>query len=203
MLHLACFILLVIAANYVPKKTLSTNAYVVKLLLGFITVPLYIFMILWLESALEDDRLKMVEGPPDYKIKGRICVSKDMGNVKMWAHIEIITFYLNIVVMMIFLLKTHFIKRGLVAAPPKAALKTSDPMLTRINETLVNEVVEEDEKIYKQNEIITKALREIDNSSDLLRTIDSSRSFNRLHMLMFLMCLSVLYFQPKQELTLE
>ena len=98
-----CFFLMVIAANYVPKK-FTTNSNVIKLFLGFVTVPMYIFMILWLESALEDDRIKFVQGPPDFKIKGRICVSKYMGNVRDWAHIEILTFYLNILVMMMYLL---------------------------------------------------------------------------------------------------
>jgi hypothetical protein len=62
-LHLVCFILLVTAANYVPK-TITTNSNVIKLFLGFVTVPMYIFMILWLESALEDDRMKFEWGTP-------------------------------------------------------------------------------------------------------------------------------------------
>lgn len=110
-LHLVCFILLVTAANYVPKK-LTTNTNVIKLFLGFVTVPMYIYMILWLESALEDDRIKFEAGPPNYKVKGTVCVSKYMGNVKNWAHIEILTFYLNIVVMMCYLFQTRFFARG-------------------------------------------------------------------------------------------
>ena len=102
-LHLLCFVLLFTASNYVPKK-LTTNTNVIKLFLGFISVPLYIFMILWLESALEDDRIKFESGPPNFKIKGKVCVSNDQGNVKNWAYIEILTFYLNIVVMMAYLL---------------------------------------------------------------------------------------------------
>jgi hypothetical protein len=93
----------VTASNYVPK-VLTTNTNVIKLFLGFISVPLYIFMILWLESALEDDRIKFESGPPAFKTKGTVCVSKDQGNVKNWAYIEILTFYLNIVVMMAYLM---------------------------------------------------------------------------------------------------
>ena len=105
-LHLVCFILMVIAQNYVPKK-MTTNVHIIRLFMGFVTVPVYIYMILWFESALEDDRVKFLEGtaPPTFNVKGRVCVAKFMGNVKHWAHIEITTFYINILVMMFYLLK--------------------------------------------------------------------------------------------------
>ena len=36
---------------------------------------------------------------------GTICVSKDNGNIKQWINIEMLTFYGNIFVMMLILLK--------------------------------------------------------------------------------------------------
>ena len=35
----------------------------------------------------------------------KLCLSKDMGNVKQWANIELCTFYGNILVMILYLLK--------------------------------------------------------------------------------------------------
>jgi hypothetical protein len=34
-----------------------------------------------------------------------ICVSRDMGNVRQWANIELVTFYGNIVIMICYLIK--------------------------------------------------------------------------------------------------
>ena len=149
-------------------------------------------MILWLESALEDDRIKFESGPPDFKFKGKVCVSNNQGNVKNWAYIEILTFYLNIVVMMAYLMQTRFFARGKVMAPPAAAIKESNPIADAVNQTLVEEVVEEDKKQSKNIEVIEEALQEIDKSSDLLRTIEQSRQFNKLHLLLFTMCIGVL-----------
>jgi len=128
-LHLVLFFLLLISHNYTPT-TITTNTNVTKYLLSFITVPLYIFMILWLESALNDDRIMFEQGAPDFKTKGTVCVSKDMGDVKDWAYIEIYTFYLNIGVMMAFLLQTLFFtgestKVGQSVASKVAAMKQS------------------------------------------------------------------------------
>ena len=170
-LHLLCFAALVIATNYVPKK-LTTNTNVIKIFLGFVTVPLYVYMILWLESALEDDRIKFESGPPNIKTKGRVCVSKSDGNVRQWAYIEILTFYFNITVMMVYLLQTRFLARGKVMAPPAAAIKDENPLAQAVNQTIVEEVVEEDKKQSKNTQAIEDALHEIDKSSDLLRTID-------------------------------
>ena len=45
--------------------------------------------------------------------------------------------------------------------------------------------------------MIEDALQEIDKSSDLLRTIEQSRQFNKLHLLLFAMCIGVLTIQGK------
>ena len=50
--------------------------------------------------------------------------------------------------------------------------------------------------------MIEDALQEIDKSSDLLRTIEQSRQFNKLHLLLFTMCIGVLMAQ-KSVLSLE
>lgn len=156
-LHFVCFVLLMTAANYVPKK-ITTNTNVFKLFLGFVTVPMYIFMILWLESALEDDRIKFIKGPPNFQTKGKVCISKDQGNVKHWAYIEIITFYINIVVMMCYLMQTRFFAPGKVRAPPAAVIEAGNAMADAVNQTLVEEVVEEDKALNKNTKAISNAL---------------------------------------------
>jgi hypothetical protein len=40
---------------YTPKK-LTSNALALKLTINFVTVPVYIFMIFWFQSGLEDLR---------------------------------------------------------------------------------------------------------------------------------------------------
>ena len=147
-LHLILFFLLLISHNYVPSH-ITTNSNVTKYLLSFVTVPLYIFMILWLESALNDDRIMFEQGAPDFITKGTVCVSKDMGDVKQWAFIEIYTFYMNIGVMMAFLLQTLFFtnentKVGQSVASKVAAMnKSLDKSDSGVALNNLNETTEE------------------------------------------------------------
>jgi hypothetical protein len=70
---------------WVPKK-MTSNSLAIKLILNFITVPLYIFIIFWFESGLEDlrykfDKTSTLDNPVLYN-EGTMCVSKDMGNIE-------------------------------------------------------------------------------------------------------------------------
>lgn len=56
-LHLACFLFMYIGHNFVPA-TLTTNNYIWKTFFFFVTVPLYIYMIMDIEQAIEQDRFK-------------------------------------------------------------------------------------------------------------------------------------------------
>ena len=74
---------------------MTSKVYVTKILLGFVTVPLYIFSILWLMATDDAWRFKFT---PDstkdsYKAMGVFCLNKQGGNVREWADIEIATFY--------------------------------------------------------------------------------------------------------------
>ena len=77
--------------------------------LGFITVPLYIYSMLSLMSTLENNTVKFSpESTPDnLRIEDTFCFSEDQGNVKEWANIEILTFYMNILVMIFNLIKAR------------------------------------------------------------------------------------------------
>jgi phage shock protein PspC (stress-responsive transcriptional regulator) len=79
--------------------------------MGFITTPLYIYCILWLESALEDQKLNFKEGSTQSKVEidGWFCIAKDMGNITEWARIEVLTFYLNITVMIFYLIAARLL----------------------------------------------------------------------------------------------
>ena len=55
------------------------------------------------------------------------------------------------------------------------AVQGKDAMATALNQTIVEDVVEQDKKLQKNTKAISEALSEIDKSSDLLRTIDQSR----------------------------
>ena len=81
-IHLFCFLLKIISYNYVPERV-GTNSLVLKMFMGFITTPMYIYCILWLESALEDQTLNFLEGSTQDKVlvDGWFCISKDMGNI--------------------------------------------------------------------------------------------------------------------------
>ena len=87
-----------------PERV-GTNSLVFKMFMGFITTPMYIYCILWIESALEDQKLNFKEGSTadNVQIDGWFCISKDAGNIKQWATIEVMTFYLNIAVMIFYL----------------------------------------------------------------------------------------------------
>lgn len=54
-LHLVCFFMMMASSWYTPKK-LTSNALALKLTVNFVTVPVYIFMIFWFQSGLEDLR---------------------------------------------------------------------------------------------------------------------------------------------------
>lgn len=81
-IHLFCFFLKIISYNYVPQKV-ETNSLVFKMFMGFISTPLYIFTILWLESAIEDQKLNFKEGSTQSKVlvDGWFCIAKEMGNI--------------------------------------------------------------------------------------------------------------------------
>jgi hypothetical protein len=81
-IHLFCFFLKIFSYNYVPERV-GTNSLVFKMFMGFITTPMYIYCILWLESALEDQTLNFLAGSTQNKvmIDGWFCISKDMGNI--------------------------------------------------------------------------------------------------------------------------
>ena len=192
--HLILFFLLLISHNYVPSQ-ITTNTNVTKYLLSFVTVPVYIFMILWLESAQNDDRIMFEEGPPNFKTKGTVCVSKDMGNVKEWAFIEIYTFYLNIGVMMAFLFQTLILSSdsdeptASVASKIADAKQSNNDSKSAINQDETSVSNEQNEN----NQIIENALSEIDASSDLLRTFDEKRQFARIHILLVSLTCTILW----------
>lgn len=68
------------------------------MVLGFVTVPLYVFSILWLMSVDDAWRFKFTPDSTFHNLKamGDFCVSKDENNVRQWATIEINTFYMTI-----------------------------------------------------------------------------------------------------------
>lgn len=84
-LHAVCFVVMLLSNVWVPKK-MTSNSLAIKLILNFITVPLYIFIIFWFESGLEDlrykfDKTSTLDNPVLYN-EGTMCVSKDMGNIE-------------------------------------------------------------------------------------------------------------------------
>ena len=87
-LHLICFIMMLASSWYVPK-VLTSNAHALKMTLNFVTVPVYIFMIFWFQSGLEDLRYVFDKESTLIDVKlyhdTTICVSKDMGNIEQWA----------------------------------------------------------------------------------------------------------------------
>lgn len=108
-LHLVCFLLMTSSKLYLPSK-LTSNAMSVKVLLNFITVPFQLFIIFYLEFGWEQLRFKIGDASECKESLiisggGPVCVSKDWGNVKQWVWIELITFYLNILSLMFFLLQ--------------------------------------------------------------------------------------------------
>ena len=70
-IHLICFICLIIRENTVDLQ-IETRTFVTKILLGFITVPLYIFSICWL--IITKDEMRFMFDPAstkeDYKALG-------------------------------------------------------------------------------------------------------------------------------------
>jgi len=82
-LHLVCFFLGIAANWWVPKK-LTSNSLAIRLVMNFVTVPLYIYTIFWFESGLEDLRYKFGKESTVSKltINGTVCVSKEMGNIE-------------------------------------------------------------------------------------------------------------------------
>ena len=77
--------------------------------MNFVTVPLYLFVIFYFEFGLEQLRFKVKEGSTIENIMieedSVICVSRDMGNIRQWANIELVTFYGNIAIMICYLIK--------------------------------------------------------------------------------------------------
>jgi len=112
-LHLVCFFFGLVATWWVPKK-LTSNTYGLRVVLNFVTVPLYIFTIFWLESGLEDLRYKFKKESThtDLRVNGTVCVAKEMGNIEQWAQLEIVTFYCNIITMIFYLLYTRVFYRS-------------------------------------------------------------------------------------------
>jgi hypothetical protein len=82
-IHLICFICMCIAENVVPLKVTS-GVRVTKMFFGFITVPLYIFSILWLMSVDDGHRFKFTADSTldNFKAMGDFCISKKPGNVR-------------------------------------------------------------------------------------------------------------------------
>jgi hypothetical protein len=75
-LHLVCFFFGV-AANWWVPKVLTSNSLAIRLVLNFVTVPVYIYTIFWFESGLEDLRYKFGKDSTvsNLEIKGTVCVS--------------------------------------------------------------------------------------------------------------------------------
>lgn len=93
---------------YVPSK-INANAMSIKIFLNFVTVPMYLFVIFYFEYGLEKLRFKVKEGSttenPIIEDGSVICISRDMGNIREWANIELVTFYGNIFIMICYLIK--------------------------------------------------------------------------------------------------
>lgn len=68
-IHFICFICMIYSETYVPLK-ISTCSHVTKMFFGFVTVPLYIFSILWLMSVQDRRKFRFTEDstPTDYKV---------------------------------------------------------------------------------------------------------------------------------------
>ena len=110
-LHLVCFFFMLASSLYVPK-VLTSNAHAFKMTINFVTVPVYIFMIFWFQSGLEDlryvfDKTSTVQNVKLYH-DSTVCVAKKMGNIEQWAEIEILTFYANILIMIVYLCRHIF-----------------------------------------------------------------------------------------------
>lgn len=94
-IHLLCFLCLAFCENFI-KERVSSAFYVTRILIGFFTVPLYIFSILWLMSVDDAWRFKFTPDSTmdNYKAMGDFCINMNGGNVREWAQIEIATFYM-------------------------------------------------------------------------------------------------------------
>lgn len=102
--------------------------------MGFLTTPLYIYSILWLESALEDQKLNFKEGSTQSNVlvDGWFCIAKDMGNITQWATIEVATFYLNIAVMIFYLICARLL-------PEKAKDYSDESDEKKLNESIMSD----------------------------------------------------------------
>ena len=217
---------MLIANIWVPKK-MTSNSLAVKLVINFITVPVYIFMIFWFESGLEDlryvfDKSSTVEEPVMFSDK-TVCVSKDMGNIEQWAQIEILTFYCNIAIMVVYLIYTRIFYRtsAVQKEEPKKdeeqkqdgepLLQKQETKVTSVNQSIVTESdIAGDKKSEEHDPIdesrkanFDKALDSVHHDADLLRSIESERQFGKMQFLCILISFFIIRFQASENVDAE
>lgn len=128
------------------------------------------------------------------QIDGWFCIAKDAGNIKQWATIEVMTFYLNIAVMIFYLVCARLLPEKQKPEDPNASINKS------VNESLMSEDAATIRNLTEEN-AIQEELNKISSSSDLLRSVEDERQYNKLQLLLFSICAGCLIFQ-KTELTI-
>ena len=110
-----------------------------------------------------------------------------MGNITQWATIEVMTFYLNIVVMIFYLVCARLL-------PEK-----SKEYVDETDEKKLNESILSDDHVTMQKNAqinaIKDELQKINSASDLLRSVEDERQYNKLQLLFFCICLTNTIYQ--------
>ena len=152
-MHFVCWLCMVTAKFYLPKS-LSSNSLSLTLILNFLTVPIFIFIIFRFQHGQELTRFKVQEGSTvdDLKIMGTICVSKDNGNIKQWINIEMLTFYGNILVMMLLLLKQTIFNQNHGKRIEVIPRNEDERRIKQVTEAAVKENIEQQDLLQRMEQ---------------------------------------------------
>ena len=102
-MHLICAVFQLLS-NIDFTRRLNSNIFIIKKLLVFITVPLYIATILGSIFVFDISRAH-----PDATCEKPLCFSQQQGNSLSWVKVEITGFYVNIFVLIFYLARTRFV----------------------------------------------------------------------------------------------
>jgi len=91
---------------YTPTKKISTDFHVTRKFFIFFSSPFYIFEIFRAQHSVHNDTIRYKTGSTlsEYTVDGFVCIPQKQGNLYYWLHFEIYAFYVNIVVLILYLI---------------------------------------------------------------------------------------------------
>lgn len=105
-MHLICFILLFVATGPSGRgDSMNLNMKLTKTFFSFLSIPYYIYVICQVQHDMAKSIIQYEKESinTDYTVKDEIYISKKNGNTYIWLEIEVIAFYVNLFVCVLYL----------------------------------------------------------------------------------------------------